>query len=64
MIEHYRVEIWISTYKDVILCDVMLMDVCHILLGRPLQFDRKAIHDGRRNKYTLDKDGKKDTLLP
>ena len=40
------------------------MDVCHVLLGRPWQFDRKAIHDGRRNTYTLEKDGNKHTLLP
>ena len=42
----------------------MPMDVCHILLGRPSQFDRKAIHDGRRNTYTFEKDGNKHTLLP
>ena len=30
-----KVEIHIGTYKDVILCDVMPIDVCHILLGRP-----------------------------
>ena len=58
------VEIQISTYKDVILCDVMPMDACHVLLGRPWQFDRKAIHDGRRNTYTLEKDGNKHTLVP
>lgn len=62
--EQCKVEIQIGTYKDVILCDVMPMDVCHILLGRPWQFDQKAIHDGRRNTYTIEKDGKKHTLLP
>ena len=40
------------------------MDVFHILLGRPWKFDRKAIHDGRRNTYTLEKDGNKHTLFP
>ena len=64
MTEQYKVEIHIYTYKDVILCDVMSMDVCHILLGRLWQFDWKAIHDGRRNTYTLEKDGNKKTLLP
>ena len=62
--EQCKVEIQIGSYKDVILCDVMPMDVCHILLGRPWQFDRKAIHDCRRNTYTMEKDGKKHTLLP
>lgn len=37
--EQCKVEIHISTYKDVILCDVIPMDVCHVLLGRPWQFD-------------------------
>jgi len=29
-----KVEIQIGMYKDVILCNVMPMDVCHVLLGR------------------------------
>jgi len=33
--EQCKVEIHIGTYKDVILCDVMPMDVCHVLLERP-----------------------------
>jgi hypothetical protein len=39
------------------------MDVCHILLGRPWQYDRNVAHDGRMNTYTLDKDGKIHILL-
>lgn len=62
--EQCKVDFQIGTYQDVILCDIMPMDVCHILLGRPWQFDRNAIHDGRRNTYTLEKDGNKHTLLP
>ena len=64
VIEQCKVEIQIGTYKDVILCDVMPMDMCHVFLGRPWKFDRKAIHDGKRNTYTIEKDGKKHTLLP
>ena len=37
--------------------DVIPMDVCHILLEKPWQYDRKAIHDGIRNTYTLEKNG-------
>ena len=33
--EKCKVEIQIGTYKDVILCDVMPMDVFHVLMGRP-----------------------------
>ena len=33
--EQCEIELQIANYKDTIFCDVMLMDVCHILLGRP-----------------------------
>jgi hypothetical protein len=51
-------------YMDEILCDVIPMDVCHILLGRSWQFDRKVIHDGRKNTYTLENNGRTHMLLP
>ena len=38
-----------TTYKDDIYCDVLLMDACHILLGRPWQFDRNVVNDGKHN---------------
>jgi hypothetical protein len=50
-------------YRDEILCDVIPMDVCHVLLGRPWQFDRNVVHDERMNTYTLEKDGRTHTLL-
>jgi hypothetical protein len=40
------------------------MDVSHVLLGRPWQYDRNVIHDGRKNTYTLEKNGKAHMLLP
>ena len=46
------------------LCDVIPMDICHMLLGRPWQFDKHAVHDGRANTYTLTKDGVKHKLKP
>jgi hypothetical protein len=58
------VEIKIGGYKDEILCDVIPMDVCHLLLGRPWQYDRNVIHDGRKNTYTLEKNGRTHMLLP
>ena len=45
-------------------CDVVKMDACHLLLGRPWQFDRETQHDGKKNSYSLVKDGKMFTLLP
>ncbi|XP_071704897.1 uncharacterized protein [Rutidosis leptorrhynchoides] len=40
------------------------MDACHLLLGRPWQFDRKTRHDGFRNTYSFIKDGVSITLAP
>jgi hypothetical protein len=58
------VEFKIGGYRDKILCDVIPMDVCHVLLGRPWQYDRNVVHDGRMNTYTLEKDGRTHRLLP
>lgn len=54
----------IGNYHDEVLCDIMPMDICHLLLGRPWQFDRQAIHNGRKNTYTIAANGMKQTLLP
>eukprot|EP00253_Pinus_taeda_P003555 PITA_03555 len=62
--EQCEVEFQIGKYKDKILCDVMPMDVYHLLLGRPWQFDKSAVHDGRTNCYKFVKDGIKHTLVP
>eukprot|EP00253_Pinus_taeda_P007814 PITA_07814 len=62
--EQCQVELQLGKYKDKIVCDVMPMDVCHILLGRPWQYDRGAMHDGKRNTYKFGKDDINHTLLP
>ena len=51
-------------YKDEVLCDVLPMDACHVLLGRPWQFDRDVMHDGRKNTYSFMMDKKKIVLNP
>lgn len=51
-------------YKDNVWCDVIPMDACHLLLGRPWQYDRHAIYDGHANTYTFVKDGAKIKLVP
>jgi hypothetical protein len=58
------VEFKIGGYNDKILCYVIPMDVCHLLLGRPWQYDINVIHDGRMNTYTLEKNGRTHMLLP
>jgi hypothetical protein len=54
----------IEGYRDEILCDLIPMDVCHIFLVTPWNFDRKVLHDGRKNTYTLVKNGKTHMLFP
>jgi hypothetical protein len=58
------VEFKVGGYRDEILCDVITMDVCHLFLGRSWQYDRNVIHDGRKNTYTLEKNGRTHMLLP
>lgn len=53
-----------SKYIDEIWCDVLAMDACHLLLGRPWQYDRKVAHDGDTNTYALSFGGTKIVLLP
>nr|GEX70583.1 reverse transcriptase domain-containing protein [Tanacetum cinerariifolium] len=45
-------------------CEVISMDACHILLGRPWLYDRRVKHDGHRNTYTFKKDGVSITFAP
>jgi hypothetical protein len=52
----------IGKYSDEVMCDVVPMHVSHLLLGRPWQFDRKTIHDGFRNRFTIVKDGRPSLL--
>ena len=42
----------------------MPMEACHILLGRPWQFDIDCMHHGRSNMYSLIHHDKKIVLLP
>ncbi|GJQ98546.1 putative nucleotidyltransferase, ribonuclease H [Tanacetum coccineum] len=46
-----------TTYKDSVWCDVVPMDACHLLLGRPWEYDRNTTHNGRANTYSFMFDG-------
>ena len=59
-----RVHFSIGSYHDFADFDVVSMDACSLLLGRPWEFDTDAIHHGRSNKYTFMHKGKKIVLLP
>jgi hypothetical protein len=39
------------------------MYVCHLLLGRSWKYDKNVVHDGRKNTYTLEKNGRTHMLL-
>jgi hypothetical protein len=49
----------IGTYLDIVDCDVVPMQDCSLLLGRPWQFDREFVHNGKTNQYSLIHAGKK-----
>ena len=54
----------IGTYKNSVTCDVIPMDACHLLLGRPWQFDRDATHRGKANTYSFVFNNRTITLIP
>ncbi|GJZ01305.1 gag-pol polyprotein [Tanacetum coccineum] len=52
------------SYADEIWCDVIPMDACHVLLGRPWLFDRRVMHDGYQNTYTFNHNDRRIVLTP
>jgi len=58
------VPIQLKDYRDEVWCDVVPMDACHVLLGRPWQYDRQAIHESRQNTYTFVKSGRRHIFWP
>ncbi|GJS98235.1 hypothetical protein Tco_0819405 [Tanacetum coccineum] len=53
-----------NTYKDNVWCDVVPIDACHLLLGRPWEYDLDITHNGRTNTYSFLFGGVKITLIP
>ncbi|KAF1854805.1 hypothetical protein Lal_00045061 [Lupinus albus] len=43
----------IGKYEDLVLCDVAHNGACHIILGRPWQYDKRTLHDCFSNKITF-----------
>ncbi|XP_074266019.1 uncharacterized protein LOC141588476 [Silene latifolia] len=54
----------IMVYKDEVLCDVVPMNACHLLLGRPWDSDRNTTHQEKENVDSFKHNGKKVTLTP
>ncbi|GJV17993.1 gag-pol polyprotein [Tanacetum coccineum] len=53
-----------KSYEDRIWCDVIPMDACHVLLGRPWLFDRRVMHDGYKNTYFFNHNDRRIVLTP
>nr|GEX17294.1 hypothetical protein [Tanacetum cinerariifolium] len=53
-----------TTDKDNVWYDVVPMDACYLLLGRPWEYDRAITHNGRTNTYSFLFRGVKITLMP
>ncbi|XP_020703108.1 uncharacterized protein LOC110114534 [Dendrobium catenatum] len=51
-------------YNCEVLCDNIDMDVCHLILGQPWQFDTGVLYDGRTNSYSFEWKNRKLRLLP
>jgi hypothetical protein len=62
--QRVKVPFKIGEYVDTVECDVAPMTVCHMLLGRPWQYDRSSLHCGRTNEYTIKWKGKELILKP
>ena len=46
------------------MCKIVDMDACHLLLGRPWQFDVNTTHRGRDNSYVIELCDKQIMLMP
>ena len=49
--EQCLVKLKIGPFIDEVLCDIMPMDCCHILFGRPWKYNGPAMYDRRLNRY-------------
>jgi hypothetical protein len=59
-----RIKFSIGNYVDTVDCNVAHMSACHLLLGRPWQFDLDATHGGRSNNYSFMHKGIHHVLTP
>jgi len=51
-------------YQDIVACDVVDMDTCHIFLRWPWQYDVGATHKGKENIYVFNWKGKSVAMRP
>ncbi|GKD44298.1 hypothetical protein Tco_1268943 [Tanacetum coccineum] len=51
-------------YNELVTCDVVDMEACHVLLERPWQHDVDFTHQGKSNMYLFKWSGKTIDMLP
>ncbi|CAN6355662.1 unnamed protein product [Urochloa humidicola] len=61
---YVRIHFSVGAYKDSAYFDVVPMQACSLLLGRPWEYDKDAAHHGRTNTITFMHENKNITLLP
>ncbi|WVZ97508.1 hypothetical protein U9M48_043035 [Paspalum notatum var. saurae] len=59
-----RVPFSLGSYSDYVDCDVVPMEACSLLLGRPWQYDTDSLHHGRSNHYSFMFKGQKIIIHP
>ena len=58
------VQFSIGKYRDQVECDVVPMQACQLLLGRPWLYDRDVQISGRTNRLSFQYEGERISLLP
>jgi len=62
--ERCQIPIQFATYTDNVWCDILPMDVGHIISGRPWLFDLDATIYGRTNQCSFIHNGKRVKIMP
>ncbi|GKA83290.1 reverse transcriptase [Tanacetum coccineum] len=48
-----------NQYVDEVMCEVVPLDICHVIFGSPYLWERNAVYFRRAQKYQFEKDGQK-----
>ncbi|KAL1563915.1 hypothetical protein AAHA92_06332 [Salvia divinorum] len=59
-----KVPMKLGEWEDEVLCDIIPMTACHVLLGRPWEYDRRVYKNGHTNEYFHMLNGMKVRLRP
>jgi hypothetical protein len=59
-----RIPFSLGSYFDYVDCDVIPMEACSLLFGRPWQYDTDCLHHGHLNHYSFMFKGQKIVIHP